>query len=236
MKPNRTLGNVAIVIVAALLFGGFVFLATKGGDKKNKVATVASTTTSSTESTTTTTVPETTTTTAAPETTTTPPATTPTTARRATVTTQRPRTTTTVFSCPVRGAQSTEHTDDSASFTHGQDGSLTFGSTGGPAANDTIPFTIQTSSGNGVSGDVASVKFTVELTNNSSNHCIYFAGDNANFVVTLTPQGGAPITFTIGGGTQAPLQPHESLKASQTRDVFGFGTFDATATVDINYG
>jgi hypothetical protein len=242
MKLTRqTLSNIAIAAVAILLFAGFVSLATKGGGKNNdKLSAVAPTSTTrrvttTTEETTTTLAPATTTTALL---TTTTVATTATTRASTTGTTAKKTTTTAAptFTCPARAAQSTTPTDNSAAFTHNPDGSFVASSTQ-PNSPDPILFTIAINQGSDApSGDTASVQFVLTMENKSPNHCVYFANDDANMIVTLQPSGGGtPIQFAVPAGHQDPLRPGDKLTAKQTRGVSGYGTFTATATCDVNY-
>jgi hypothetical protein len=240
MKLTRqTLSNIAIAAVAFLLFAGFVALATKGGGKNNdKLSAVAPTTTTRRVTTTTEEVTTTSTSFVADTTTTAAPVATTSTTRAATTpTTKKPTTTTSEFTCPARGAQSSANTDNQASFTHNNDGSVNSNATT-PNNTDSILFTISATPVGNPEGANENVQFTVVMENKSTNHCIYFAdaGDNANFYVLLTPSGGgAPIQFTVPAGAQSPLKPGEKLTAKQTNVVSGYGTFIATATCNVNY-
>ncbi|HVT78641.1 MAG TPA: hypothetical protein VHD87_16495 [Acidimicrobiales bacterium] len=236
MKPRKNLGNIAIVAVAVVAFGAFVFLATKGGNHHSNLSAVAPTTTIK-RVTTTTEEPTTTTTLFVEDSTTTAPApvtvaTTTATTVKHTTTTKKPTTSTTAASPsgPV-----TEHTDNSASFTHGSDGSFSASATQPPSGADPFRFTIKTAAGGGVSGDTASVKFTVTM-DNQSGKSVAFPDNNIVVTVTLHTSGGSDIVFTMTASNQAPLKSGEAITLSQTRDVSGYGTFDATATCDVNYG
>lgn len=236
MKLTRqNLGNVVIAAVAVLLFASFVVLGTRGGHKNNKLATVGTTT--STERVTTTTEPETTTssTELATTTTTAASAATTTTVKKSTTGTTAVHTTTTAtgkFTCPARGPVSHEPNDNSLSFTHAQDGSVSENSSGG--SNSGVVITIHAARAD-VSGDPAKVKFILKIENKSTNHCVYFPTDannqdTANISVTLT--GLDP--FVVSGGAQPPLQPGEALMITQERTT-PTGTFSASVNCDVNY-
>jgi hypothetical protein len=235
MKLTRhNLVNVLIALAGVLFVGGFVFLATKGDDKNNDLAAVASTTTT-VDRVTTSTFPTTSTTFSLTTSTTLP--TTATTARRTTTTRGStptpPKTTTTVASGPSGAVN--ERSDNSASFTHGSDGSFSVASTDPPGGADPFRFVIKTAAGSGgVSGDTASVKFIVTLTNNTAK-TINFPG-GLKIVVTMKTPSGADLVFTMTAGDVANITPGETITLTQERGVSGFGTFDATATCDVDYG
>jgi hypothetical protein len=232
MKLTRqNLGNIAIVALAAILFGGFVFLATKGGDKDNSdLATVAPT--STTERVTTTTEPETTTTpsTLALETTTAPVTST---TVKATTTTVKKVTTTTAHGACAHGI-ATENTDNKNTFQYGPTGWIS-GSSSDQPNSSTFPlkFTIATEAGTD-----NRIRFAVTLQNNSA--CTATFGDNLVVAITLqAPSGGDPQTFTMAPDDQHKVQDikaGETITLKQERAEPGSGTFEATGACDINYG
>lgn len=239
MKLTRhNLVNVLIALAGVLFVGGFVFLATKGDDKNSgDLAAVASSTTTdrvttSTRPTTSTTFNFVTTTTV--RTTATTGRTTATTRR---ATTPPPRATTTAAPAPAPGPRGpvTEGSDNSASFSHGQDGSFSVASTDPPGGADPFRFVIKTAQGSGgMSGDTASVKFVVTLTNNTAKTITFPGG--LKVVVTLKTPSGADLVFTMVAGAVTNITPGETITLTQERGVSGYGNFDARASTDVDYG
>lgn len=236
MKLTRhNLINIGIAAVAALLFGGFLALALPGENTDNdKLDAVAETTTTTERRVSTSIIPTTSTTLSVGTTLTVP---TPTTVR--TTTTKKPSggtptgPTTTVVSGP--SGQVNEKSDNSASFTHNQDGSFSASATDPPGGADAFRFTIKTAAGSGgVSGDTASVKFTVTLTNNTSK-TINFPG-GLKITVTMKAPNGSDITFTMTASDVTNITPGETITITQERGVSGYGTFDANASCDVDYG
>ena len=240
---RHNLVNVAIAATAAILFGAFVFFASKGDDKNADLAAVAPSSTTRvtrerTTTTTTTSKPRVTTTTLSVPTTF--GSTTPTTQRRTTTTRRsgssnpRPTSPNTTSVAAPSGAV-TEHSDNSASFSHGEDGSFSASSTDPPGGSDPFRFVIKTAAGaNGVSGDTASVKFTVTLTNNTSRR-IDFPGGLKITVTMRTPSGG-DLVFTMAASDVTDIKPGETITLTQERGVSGYGSYEAKATCDVNYG
>jgi hypothetical protein len=238
MELNRQkLINALIVVAAVILFGGFLALALPGEDKNDDELDAIAGLTTTTERRVTTTRPTTTTTTAllgATSTTLSTPTTvrTTTTRRATTATTQRPTATTAV---PGPSGPVNERSDNSASFTHNADGSFSAAATDPPAGADPFRFIIKTAAGSGgVSGETASVKFTVALTNNTSKTITFPGG--LKIVVTMRAPNGSDLTFNMTAADVTNITPGETITITQERGVSGFGTFDATATADVNYG
>ncbi len=240
MKLTRhNLVNVLIALAGVLFVGGFVFLATKGDDKNSgDLAAISSTTT--TTSVTSSTFPTTSTT--FNFATTTSVLRTPTTVRTTTTVKKSTgggtppttvKTTTTVATAPSGAV--TERSDNSASFNHGSDGSFSVTSTDPPGGADPFRFVIKTAPGSGgVSGDTASVKFVVTLTNNTAK-TISFPG-GLKIVVTMKTPSGADLVFNMTAADVTNITSGETITLTQERGVSGFGTFEARATCDVDYG
>ena len=236
MKLTRqTMSNIAIALVAVLLFAGFVILATKGGNKDNgDLATVAPTTTERTTSTTglpTTTTNTTETTLVLPPTTVTAPATTV----KSTPATTAKATTTTAHGACAHGA-ATEQTDNKNTFNYDANGWSSASSSNQPgSASFPLEFTVATSKG---TADSHNIKFEVKLTNNTA--CTATFGQNLVVAMTLHPTGGGDnITFTIAppqGSEVTDIKAGETITLRQERALSGSGTFEATGACDINYG
>lgn len=229
--------NVGIALAAALLFGGFLALALPGENRDDdQLDAVAETTTTTEAQAPTSIIPTTTSTTLSLGTSTTARSTattartTATTRRGTTNTTQTPATTVAGPSGRVN-----EKSDNSASFTHNQDGSFSASATDPPGGSDPFRFTIRTAPGSGgVSGDTASVKFTVTLTNNTSKTVSFPGG--LKVTVTMRAPNGSDITFTMTASDVTNITPGETITITQERGVSGYGTFDATASCDVDYG
>ena len=236
MKLTRhNLVNVAIAGTAAILFGAFVFFATKGDNKKNDLAVVASSTTSTTRRVTTTnsSVPPTTFSVGTTVTTPTTIRTTTPTTRRTTTATTRGTTATTTATSPSGPA--TERSDNTTSFTHGEDGSFAASSTDPPGGADPFRFVIKSAQGaGGVSGDSASVKFTVTLTNNTAKTIAFPGG--LKITVTMKTPGGSELVFTMTANDVTDIKAGETITLTQERGVSGYGTFEASATCEVDYG
>jgi hypothetical protein len=237
MKLTRqTMSNIAIALVAVLLFAGFVMLATKGGNKDNgDLATVAPTTTE--KPTTSTTLEETTTTASTlllP--TTTVPGTATTRVTTATTAKPKPATTTTAKAGCASGQQ-TEPSDQKNSFSYNGSG-WTSGSSDNQPGHSSFPleFTITTAA-----GQEGRISFHVELTNNTACAAT-FPGNPPNIAVAITlhpTSGGDDITFTISppsGQEVGDIRAHETIKLTQERALSGSGTYEATGAVVVNYG
>jgi hypothetical protein len=238
MKLTRhNLVNAMIVAAAVILVGGFIVLSSKGDNNDSNLDALAGTTTTARRVTTTT--QRSTTTSSMLSTTTTSLSTsttansTATTKKPTTSTTKKPSTSTTVVGGPSGPVN--EHSDNSASFTHGEDGSFSANSTDPPAGSDPFRFIIKTAQGSGgVSGDTASVKFTVTLTNNTAK-TINFPG-GLKIVVTMHAPSGGDLTFNMTAADVIDIKAGETITLTQERGVSGFGTFDASATCDVDYG
>ncbi len=242
MKLTRhNLENIGIVLAAVLVLGGFLALALPGErGKSDDLATVDATTTTrfttTTQRSTTTTTEVVTTTTAAPTSTT--AASTATTKKPTTATTKKP-TATTAAPAPGPSGPVNEKSDNTASFTHASDpppnGSFSASSTDPPGGADPLRFVLKTAAGSGgVSGDTASVKFIVTLTNNTSR-AIAFPG-GLKIVVTMRTPGGGDLSFTMTASSVTDIAAGETITLTQERGVSGYGTFDASATCDVDYG
>ncbi|MEY2424718.1 MAG: hypothetical protein QOI61_290 [Actinomycetota bacterium] len=240
MKLTRhNLVNVLIALAGILFVGGFVFLATRGDDKNSGDLAAISSTTTAVDRVTTSTFPTTsttfnfvTTTTALTTATTKKPATTATTKKPTTATT-RGSTATTLASGPSGPAN--ERSDNSASFNHGSDGSFSATSTDPPGGADPFRFVIKTAPGSGgVSGETASVKFIVTLTNNTSK-TVNFPG-GLKIVVTMKTPSGADLIFNMTAADVTNITSGETITLTQERGVSGYGTFEASATCDVDYG
>lgn len=237
MKLTRhNLVNILIATAAALLFGGFLALALPGENKDDDALDAIAGTTTTTQRGVTTSILPTTTTTLSTTTSLLTTATTAgrtTTTRRSSTNTTTPRATTTTVSGP--SGQVNERSDNTASFTHTQDGSFSVSSTDPPGGNDPFRFVIRTAPGSaGVSGDTASVKFTVTLTNNTSKS-INFPG-GLKIVVTMRSPSGTDITFNMTASDVTNITAGETITITQERGVSGYGTFDASASCDVDYG
>jgi hypothetical protein len=239
MKFTRhNLINALIVAAAVIAFGGFLALALPGEDKKDdSLDALGSTTTTERHVTTSTGV--TTSTSLGLTTTSLQTATT----ARTTATTKKPSTTgttkkpssssTTVATGPSGPAN--EHSDNSASFTHDSSGSFGVGATDPPGGSDPFRFVIKTAAGSGgVSGETASVKFIVTLTNNTSRSVAFPGG--LKVVVTMRTPGGSDVVFTMTASDVTNITAGETITITQERGVSGYGTFDVTATCDVDYG
>ncbi len=241
MKLTRhNLINVLIALAGVLFVGGFVFLATQDDDKNSgDLAAVASTTTTI-DRVTTSTFPTTSTTSNVVTTTTlrttpTTAGTTATTRRTTSPTPTRGSTATTTAPAPGPRGPATERSDNSASFNHGQDGSFSVASTDPPGGADPFRFVIKTAQGSGaMSGDTASVKFIVALTNNTAK-TINFPG-GLKVVVTLKTPSAGDLVFTMTAGAVTNITAGETITLTQERGVSGYGNFDATASTDVDYG
>lgn len=246
MKLTRqNMVNVLIAVAAAIAFGGFVLLAEGGGnDKRNNALDAAGSTTTTEPFPTTSTAVTTPTTLGAITTTTAPPTVT---TARTTATTRRPASTTATTKKPtppptpnttaVAGPSgpANEHSDNSASFSHASDGSFGVGATDPPGGSDPFRFVLKTAAGSGgVSGDTASVKFTVTLTNNTAKTVSFPGG--LKVVVTMRTPGGADVVFTMTASDVSNITAGETITITQERSVAGYGSFEVTATCDVDYG
>jgi hypothetical protein len=243
MKLTRQNATTALIVaVVVILFGGFLALALPGENKHDDTLDAISRETTTTERRVTTTRESTTTststfvtTTTALTTATTGKPTTATTKKPSTATTKKPSTgaTTTVVAGP--SGQVNEHSDNSASFTHGQDGSFSVAATDPPGGADPFRFILTTAAGSGgVSGETASVKFSVSLTNNTAK-TINFPG-GLKIIVTMRAPNGTDVTFTMTAADVTNITAGETITITQERGVSGYGHFDATATCDVDYG
>ena len=82
--------------------------------------------------------------------------------------------------------------------------------------------------------DTASVKFTVTLTNRHVR-VIYFPG-GLKITVTMQTPSGAELVFTMTASDVADIKPGETITLTQERGVSGYGSYEANATCDVNYG
>jgi hypothetical protein len=233
MKLTRqTMSNIAIALVAAILFALFVIVATKGGNKDNgDLATVAPTTTAKRSTTTTEETTTTTETTLALTTTTVATATTV----KTTATTAKPKVTTTTAHGACAHGAATETTDNKDTFSYGPNGPGPDTSSDQPgASNFPLRFTITTSAG---TADPHNAKFEIKLTNNTA--CTATFGNNLVVAMTLHPTtGGDDVTFTVSpppGSEVTDIKAGETIILRQER-ALPSGTFEATGACDINYG
>ncbi|MBA2608037.1 MAG: hypothetical protein H0U92_03780 [Actinobacteria bacterium] len=246
MRMNTVSKNILTVLVAVLGLGAFLVLAEGIGGKSDAqkrldALQAATTTTAFVEPTTSTTFFAEETTTSAPAVTVTTgvPATTGTTKRPTTATTRRPTATTTrrpattaapTGRCttnppPQNGFRSDEPSDNQYSFT------LPSGATSPdpiPSRSDPFSFTIKaTGSGN-------SVHFAILLKNQTARTLTFPNG--LRIIVTVSQSGSPNQTYALTSSTFTSMASCESDSITSDATVLGSGSFQASATVEVDYG
>jgi hypothetical protein len=242
MKLTRqNLSNIAIAAVAVILFAAFVLLATKGDNKGDNLSAVAPT--STTELVTTTTLEETTTSLLLSDVSTTTAPVSATTAKPAATATTVKKTTPTTNAAGRPTGRNTVLSDNSGSFTHSDTSCVASSTAPAGAGADQLEFTIDFGPRNADHSinrsqhpcGSGSLEFIATLTNKSSKP-IAFADGDAVVTVILRMEGASDQIFQIQGGSQAPLQPGESIALTQTNTSVPNGTFTATASSEVDYG
>lgn len=240
-ESRQRLSNIALVVVAVLVFAGFVGLATKGGNKSNNDLLASETTTSFVEETTTTGF---TTTTFPIVATTQPIILTPTTVKSTTATTRRPTTATTkkpttaTTRRPAATTTTAVPTPHSGAFTEQADNSVQLppGSATLPAPTPSDPFNFRLAAEVVSSAaDSRQVKFHVVITNNTGK-AISFPG-GLKILIHVDRGSDPAVEFTLGDTSVTSISPRESLDVkSGTTTVLGSGTYTVTASVPVDYG